>query len=274
MSQTWDMELELRSETSTTSVTDGEDQASPRPFPIPPPSDSIIAEGAEAVVFSSTWRSNEVVVKWRRPKGYRDPDLDREVRTLRTMREARLNLLAEEAGIPVARLIFVDRSRTLLVFEHVSSPSLREALGSENPPSTGDAMMLGRTIRGLHGAGIIHGDLTPSNIRCDAPSKNRPNNALSPNNNPTPPPPDPTSIFTLIDMGMGVRSDLVEDMCVDLSVLEKTLLAEGHSDFYQGVWDGYLEAAGGASRSFIGRMDEVSRRRRYLHGSKHRWVKD
>jgi TP53 regulating kinase-like protein len=65
------------------------------------------------------------------------------------------------------------------------------------------ASKIGRTIARLHDGGLIHGDLTTSNMLLD----------------------DKTGQLVLIDFGLGSTSTLPEDKAVDLYVLERALLS-------------------------------------------------
>jgi TP53 regulating kinase-like protein len=78
-------------------------------------------------------------------------------------------------------------------FPHTSTDGKLEEIASK----------IGRTIARLHDGGLIHGDLTTSNMLLD----------------------DKTGQLVLIDFGLGSTSTLPEDKAVDLYVLERALLS-------------------------------------------------
>ena len=62
---------------------------------------SLIAKGAEADILRvDDWNGLSVVIKRRGAKKYRHPEIDREIRRLRTAREAENLHRAKAAGVP------------------------------------------------------------------------------------------------------------------------------------------------------------------------------
>ncbi len=111
-----------------------------------------IGRGAEAVVTLE----DGVVRKWRLPKSYRLPELDAHIRQERTLREARITSEARRLGVPTP--IICDVSRFDLRMEHLEGEKLKDVITPELSERVGE--MVGR----LHRGGIIHGDLTTSNM--------------------------------------------------------------------------------------------------------------
>ena len=104
---------------------------------------------------------------------------------------------------------------------------------------------LGRQVGFLHSAGIVHGDLTTSNIIL----------------------PDDGKPF-IIDFGMATKSSEAEDRGTDLHLLQRSLIAthalEATSSFKR-VAKGYREAAGEeTTRSSLRKAAEIARRGRYF----------
>ncbi|MDD1677289.1 MAG: bifunctional N(6)-L-threonylcarbamoyladenine synthase/serine/threonine protein kinase, partial [Methanomicrobiales archaeon] len=108
--------------------------------------------GAEAVV---EIRENDVV-KSRRSKAYRMPTLDHRLIAERTRAEARLIAQARRSGVPTP--IIHDITENTIVMERIQGDLLKHALAPQAVREAGK--MVGR----LHSAGIIHGDLTTSNL--------------------------------------------------------------------------------------------------------------
>ncbi|OPX66481.1 MAG: putative bifunctional tRNA threonylcarbamoyladenosine biosynthesis protein [Methanoregulaceae archaeon PtaU1.Bin059] len=187
------------------------------------------ARGAEAVVTFI----GDSVEKRRVQKPYRQGTLDTRLIAERTRAEARLISMARRCGVPTP--VIRDATPDTLVMEKVEGRLLKETL------CEADLMEAGRTVGRLHAAGIVHGDLTTSNMimrdsRC-----------------------------VLIDFGLSAVSGEVEARGVDIHVLFQTL--ESTTDTYpelrQAFCEGYRSAFAGANE-VLAREQEISQRGRYL----------
>ena len=187
------------------------------------------ARGAEAVVTSV----GDDVLKQRLPKGYRTHSLDHRLILERTRVEARMISAARAAGVrtPVIRDVTADTIR----MERIEGALLKHVLTPEHIYDAG--VCVGR----LHGMGIIHGDLTTSNVIIS----------------------DEVPVF--IDFGLSYRSDEIEPQGVDIHVLFQTL--ESTSSNAECLKDefvrGYCMTFSGAA-DVIKRVDEIHQRGRYL----------
>ena len=187
------------------------------------------ARGAEAVVMLTP----DDAIKIRESKGYRVPGLDTRLITERTRAEARLIAMARRAG--VATPLIRDVRADTIVMERVRGTLLRDALQEDYLEEAG------KTAGRLHAAGIIHGDLTPSNIilregRC-----------------------------VLIDFGLAYFSNEIESRGVDVHVLFQTL--ESTTDAYPSLKDAFCHgyrAEFPEADSVLEREREIERRGRYL----------
>ncbi len=199
----------------------------------------LIKKGAEAELYRIMYNGRPAVLKRRIPKRYRVPILDERIRKTRTRREARLLDRARRAGVLTPEVYSVDDRRMEIIMEYVPGERAKEYL-----LRTGDASLMkeiGENIARLHSSGIVHGDLTTSNI-----------------------------ILTerglyFIDFGLGAVSHSIEDFAVDLVCFEKSFIAT-HSDIAEDGWaalaDGYSSFSE-APRVWK-RFEEVKRRARYL----------
>lgn len=185
--------------------------------------------GAEAVVTIGKYK----VCKERRGKCYRSPGLDRQLIRERTRTEARLISTARRAGVPTP--VISDVTADSIRMEKIEGPMLKECL------VPGLVREAGRTVGRLHQAGIIHGDLTTSNIlvrggRC-----------------------------VLIDFGLAQVSSEVEPRGVDIHVFFQTLesMVEDHEALRQCFIEGYSEEFDQA-REVVAREQEILQRGRYL----------
>lgn len=162
--------------------------------------------GAEAVLTFS----EQTVKKERAAKSYRHPELDSKLRRLRNRKEAKI-LAASPVRTP--KLITADEFS--ITMERIHGERLRDVLTMENAAQWGGA--LGSMIKALHAAGIVHGDLTTSNVLVDREG------------------------LVLIDFGLSYHSPRREDRAVDLHVLRETL--EGtHVEEKEAFWKSFAES--------------------------------
>jgi N6-L-threonylcarbamoyladenine synthase/protein kinase Bud32 len=176
--------------------------------------DGDAVQGAEASVSFEGDR----VVKHRRPREYRHPQLDERLRRERTRQEARLLSEARRRGVPTPVIRDVDDVETRLTLQCVGESDLRESLTAARVETV--ATYLAR----LHEAGVVHGDPTTRNVRVD---------------------PDSDRLF-LIDFGLGYYTQDPEDHAMDLHVLFQSLdgtdddaerLTQAAEDAYSAVGD-------------------------------------
>ncbi len=182
-----------------------------------------------------------VLVKHRVPKGYRLPELDLEIRSQRTRSEARLLREARALGVPTPIVYDVDLVRAELVMQEIHGRRVKDLLDV-----MGDAEVrnicreIGRLVALLHGGGMVHGDLTTSNMLHDG------------------------ARIWFIDLSLGFRNAELEDMGVDLHLLRRAFQS-AHSelmDIFPEVLRSYqLHAPDGLKA--IERMGEIESRGRY-----------
>ncbi|RCV43065.1 hypothetical protein SETIT_9G265900v2 [Setaria italica] len=169
----------------------------------------LLKQGAEGRVFVSTFVGRKCVIKERFSKKYRHPLLDAKLTLKRLNAEARCMTKARRLGVPTPVLYAVDPLLHTLTFEYVDGLSVKDILlgfGSNgvNEERLNDiATQIGNAIGKLHDGGLVHGDLTTSNMII----KNS-NNQL-----------------VLIDFGLSFTSTIPEDKAVDLYVLERALIS-------------------------------------------------
>ena len=121
---------------------------------------TLIAQGAEAKLF----REGEILVKERIPKGYRLKELDAKIRIQRTRKEAKI---LEKAGklILVPKIFGVDEVKGSIKMEFLEGKKLAECLDDLPEKKRLEiCKTLGEQLASLHNEGIIHGDLTTSNM--------------------------------------------------------------------------------------------------------------
>lgn len=212
--------------------------------------------GAEAEVISGTWHGRPAVLKKRRPRGWRHPDLDSSLRKKRMTNEIKLTIWLARRGAPVPAIWDVDIEESKIIMERIEGKPLIEVLRN-NEHDEELLINVGKAIRELHRNAVNHGDLSTNNILID---KNR---------NPV-----------LIDLGLSSREYDLEGFGIDLHVLHEILRAS-HPDV-KGAMDlvlqGYQEldeelgkpqpAPGGMppeAKDVLKRLEQIMMRVRY-HG--------
>ena len=181
--------------------------------------------GAESKLFRGNWLGTPVIFKKRLPKSYRIKELDFYFRKQRTMFEARLLTKSKEAGVRVPLIYEIDLLNTILVLEYIEGNILKLLLPrlSKNERKR-LCLQIGRNIGLLHKNGIIHGDLTTSNMILSSQTKQ----------------------LVFIDFGLGYISDKIEDVGIDMYLLERAM-HNTHADFFDEIWgviiQGYKETS-------------------------------
>jgi N6-L-threonylcarbamoyladenine synthase/protein kinase Bud32 len=194
--------------------------------------ESVQRRGAEAVV---SFR-NGIAIKRRVSKRYRVPALDRRLIAERTRAEARIIHAARRAGVPTP--VMSDITNDTIVMEHVQGTLLTDNLNVTNVRGAG------QMVGCLHKAGLMHGDLTTSNIIVR----------------------DNDGRCVLIDFGLAQVTSEIEQRGVDIHVLFQTIesTAPDRADQLKSAFSqGYRETFPGASE-VIDREHEIELRGRYL----------
>ncbi|MFX0194721.1 MAG: KEOPS complex kinase/ATPase Bud32 [Candidatus Hodarchaeota archaeon] len=125
----------------------------------------LFRKGAEASLYRGEWFGRQAVIKVRHSREYRHPSLDYKLRVTRTAREANIISMAKKAGVRTPLLYEIDFPQTTLIMEYVEGALFRDIV-SETPQETLKRLFseVGAAIGRLHNYGIIHGDLTTSNM--------------------------------------------------------------------------------------------------------------
>ena len=188
-----------------------------------------IGRGAEAVITLE----NGVVNKRRLPKSYRLVELDERIRQERTLREARITSDARRHGVLTP--IISDVSRFELKMEHIDGETLKDVIDAELSEKAG--VMVGK----LHRGGIIHGDLTTSNMILVR------------------------GKICLIDFGLSFYEKSIEAQGVDVHVYFQTLEStHDHSvELIEAFKVGYIRTYSEAL-AVLNRVTEIKARGRYL----------
>jgi TP53 regulating kinase-like protein len=204
---------------------------------------SLLSQGAEAKVWklsatgiggNSNGNAPSIIIcKERFSKAYRHPDLDERLTKSRCRSEARvLDKCAKKSDIRVPEVIRVEPP--LLYIEYVEGPSLKSyLLDKTNQPRVSFpilAKLMGEMIGKVHNLGVIHGDLTSSNmLTLGHTGEDDVENSFR---------------LVLIDFGLSKSTSSVEEQAVDLYVLERALEST-HPDLPENFFDMILKAYAG-----------------------------
>ncbi len=206
----------------------------------------LIKKGAEANLYLEEWHNRKVIMKRRLPKAYRLPQLDSTIRTQRTLREPMLIHRAKEAGVPTPTIYMIDLAESNIIMEYVEGKQIKQILNTM--PSNEKLRVcqhVGTLIGHLHKHGIIHGDLTTSNMILTSLNK----------------------IF-LVDFGLGEYSDELEIRGVDLHLMKRALQSTHHrfaKQCFQAILTGYAKSVGKETASkVLDKIQEIERRGRYV----------
>jgi len=201
----------------------------------------MIKRGAEAEIYLASWRGRKVVIKRRVRKKYRIEKIDRQIREQRTKREALLIISARKAGVSVPIIYDVRLKRKEIVMQYVEGERLKDVLDMKSKEwQKKICHMIGRSVANLHKNGIIHGDLTTSNmIYMDGK-------------------------LYFIDFGLGSKSKEIEDMGVDLHLLmEAFKSAHKNEALFKWVAEAYMKNFGNG-KEVLKKVEEIAKRGRYM----------
>ncbi len=200
----------------------------------------LLKRGAEAELRRVEWHGRPAVEKVRLPKAYRHEKLDDELRRSRIRMEARLMGEARKLGLSVPTIYDVDLREHRIVMEFVDGPTVKEALQKGLADPKPIALMIGRLAGTLHANGIVHGDLTTSNMLWR------------------------DGRIYLIDLSMGEKTDALEAQGVDLRLLKEAWTSAHFDllDLFDEVLVGYQEMYAGAEHA-IAKLREIEERGRY-----------
>ncbi|KAL6158228.1 serine/threonine-protein kinase bud32 [Exserohilum turcicum] len=229
------------------------------PPPFTPSTLTPLTQGAEALVYKTSFLTpnTPAILKYRPPKPYRHPVLDRRLTRQRLLAEARGLVRVRRDGVNVPRVLGADWDAGWIVMEFVEGRTVRRVLdewvasGTSTGTGAGNGEGAGETRKGkqeedeeeeeeeeedilnlmrrvgaqigkLHALGVCHGDLTTSNIMLRSPPS--PSPSPSPSTT-SPSTPSLQGAIYLIDFGLTSTSIADEDKAVDLYVLERAFSA-------------------------------------------------
>jgi len=204
-----------------------------------------IAKGAEADLWlDPDWNGRKALIKRRGEKRYRHTALDRAIRRSRTIHEADIIHRAKLAGVPTPLLYQVDPTGATITMQYVEGERVRDIVDRLGEKERTELFcLIGIQAGRLHRSGIIHGDLTTSNM-----IKAR-------------------DLVVFVDFGLGELSSEAEKRGVDLHLMRRMLTSTHfkHADeLFNAFEEGYRSVMGAEAEEALRRMREIERRGRYV----------
>jgi TP53 regulating kinase-like protein len=206
----------------------------------------LIAQGAEAKIYRTTFLGRPTIIKERFPKSYRIAFLDTKINSGRISTEAKTLARVRSVGLDAPAIYHVDVPNLRIFMELIDGLTVKETIfqstsALDSPEMTKLANLMGTTLAKLHSNNIIHGDLTTSNfmIRKDS------------------------GTLVTIDFGLSFVSSLVEDKAVDLYVLERAFssLHPNSECMFEKLIEAYNSQHTG-SKQVLHRLEKVRQRGR------------
>uniref|UniRef100_A0A915BFL7 non-specific serine/threonine protein kinase n=2 Tax=Parascaris univalens TaxID=6257 RepID=A0A915BFL7_PARUN len=207
-------------------------------------------QGAEAKLYRCIYLGKEAVLKERFPKKYRHPAMDEILTKERIKAELRAICKCRQMGVDVPAIYFVNAEKNHFIMERIGGGvAARQYIEDvRNEENFREVLVefgrrLGAIIGKIHENGIMHGDLTSSNV-------------LLRNG-------DPKHIV-LLDFGLSEGNATTESKGVDLYVLERAINST-HADtefFFESILQGYKEYNEKQFNAVFKKLEEIRLRGR------------
>jgi len=212
----------------------------------------LLKKGAEANLYLADWHGRKVVLKKRLPKKYRPSALDKQIRAYRTIHEPQLMHEAKKAGVPTPIIFLVDQEKTMIIMQYIEGKQVKQLLNEVSKSERQSlCFRIGESIGKLHEYGIVHGDLTTSNLIQH-----------------------PTGKIFFVDFGLGEKTKELEARGVDFHLMKRTLQSTHYKfaeECFESAIKGYSTVLSHEkSENVLAKIKEIERRGRYVAERKER----
>jgi TP53 regulating kinase and related kinases len=202
----------------------------------------LVKKGAEADIYVTSWNGQNSVLKIRKKKDYRVDSLDTRIRTLRTIREAKMISEAKSFGISTPLVYFVDEKKCEIYLQFIKGKLVRDLPVKQIVKTCKE---IGKMAGTLHKNGIMHGDLTTSNF------------ILSQRG------------LVILDFGLSQKTYEIDDYAIDLRLF-KEVLNSAHAQIVDSSWalfvQGYRSILGKTlTDKIINQVSVIEKRGRYAN---------
>ena len=203
---------------------------------------NLIKKGAEADIYVTIWNGLDSILKIRKKKDYRVHSLDMRIRTLRTIREAKMISETKSFGITTPLVYFVDEKKCEIYLQLIKGKLVRDLPLNKIIKTCEE---IGKIVGTLHKNGIMHGDLTTSNFILS-------NQGL-----------------VILDFGLSQKTDKVDDYAIDLRLF-KEVLNSAHAQIVEDAWVsfvlGYRKILGNMlTEKVLSHVSAIEKRGRYAN---------
>ncbi|MDE1812790.1 MAG: Kae1-associated serine/threonine protein kinase [Thaumarchaeota archaeon] len=172
----------------------------------------LVKKGAEADIYLTSWNGHNSILKIRKKKDYRVNSLDTRIRTLRTIREAKMISETKSFGITTPLVYFVDEKECKMYLQFVRGKLVRDMPVKQIVKICKD---IGKIVGILHKNGVMHGDLTTSNFILTMQG------------------------LVILDFGLSQKTDKVDDYAIDLRLF-KEVLNSAHAQIVDESWASFI----------------------------------
>lgn len=202
----------------------------------------LVKKGAEADIYVTIWNGLDSILKIRKKKDYRVHSLDMRIRTLRTIREAKMISEAKSFGITTPLVYFVDEKKCEIYLQLIKGKLVRDLSLNKIIKICTE---IGKMVGTLHKNGVMHGDLTTSNFILS-------NQGL-----------------IILDFGLSQKTDKVDDYAIDLRLF-KEVLNSAHAQIVEDAWLsfvlGYRKILGNMlTEKVLSHVSVIEKRGRYAN---------
>jgi len=187
-----------------------------------------------------------VIMKRRLPKKYRIPQLDSELRYQRTVHESQIIHKAKQAGVPTPSIFMIDPAEASIIMEFVDGKQVKQILNDlPSEERQGLCRHIGELIGLLHKNGIVHGDLTTSNMLLT-----------------------PSGRVIFVDFGLSERLTEMEAKGVDMHLMKRAFQSTHYkyaNESFDSVLEGYTRVIGeNETKDLLKKIHEIEKRGRYI----------
>ncbi|HIH52393.1 MAG TPA: Kae1-associated serine/threonine protein kinase [Nanoarchaeota archaeon] len=199
----------------------------------------IFNRGAEALIYFD----GKQVIKKRIPKSYRLPELDKKIIKRRTKSETKI--LKKASSISNVPCPNESKKEGIILMPLIDGEKLSEKLNSYEKKKQIEVMKkIGKEISKIHKEGIIHGDLTTSNMILKG-----------------------NGVY-IIDFGLGSLNGKDEQKGVDIHLLKEALDSkhfENSKNLFLAFKKGYESLNKNESKKVFEKLKKIEKRGRYKY---------
>lgn len=202
----------------------------------------LVKKGAEADIYVTSWNGKNSILKIRKKKDYRVDSLDIRIRTLRTIREAKMISESKSFGITTPLVYFVDEKKCEIYLQFIKGKLVRDLPLNQIVKACKE---IGKIVGTLHKNGVMHGDLTTSNF------------ILSQRG------------LVILDFGLAQKTDTIDDYAIDLRLF-KEVLNSAHAQIIDSAWTAFVQGYQGIlgktlTGKVINQVSVIEKRGRYAN---------